>query len=358
MHTLALSGAAVLLLMVTGGLQWIVFGASAGLLAAGYWAGRSLQLRHAAQLSAERESAARESSRMTRMVAQSAPILARQIETVRATGDTEIQALARVFGGIAHRLERGVGPTGENGAPETQDEMLAALARNGVDLDALVAALQALQASKARIVGDIGVQVAQLKENATEICQIALQTRIVALNATIEAARAGAAGKPFAVIVAHMRELAGRTASASEQFSRHTDSLHGMVQAAFREGDAGLADASIPWAQQLVRQVVQRFDAMTTHQTQSIAAMQNERHDLRHDISSILVSLQFQDRVSQILSHVSRNLEDLEAGRWADMDDLQTMKRMAQGYSTQEEFDNQSGQAVKTATQAGEVTFF
>lgn len=361
---LSLGVAAGLLLLLVGGLRWPAVAAASFLLASAAYVGHVLAQTHSEMCAGARDEGRRALQGVAGLCSASAPVWLRQIETARTEADREVAELARHFARIAQKLDQVMEAShSAGGAEDGGTRVMAALGRAGADLDALVAALRTLQASKQGIVNGIGTEAARLKESAADIRQIALHTRMVAMNATIEAARAGEAGRPFGVIVTDMRELAARTAAASEQFSLHTDRLHAMVTAAFEEQVPGAdSQASIGWAQDLARRVVDDMESMVAQLRASVAHMDAQRREVRNDVGQVLLSLQFQDRVSQILAHVAQNLEELqrvvESGAPEAAGLPEWMERMAAAYSTPEEFANLGEGHAPAAPRTPEVTFF
>ena len=363
---LALGILGFVLLVVAAGASMAGIGGGLLLLAASVYAGRVLARAHAAATDAAVQAAAQPTGRIRELCVQTLPVWRRQVDTTRNEADAAVAELARTFAAIAEKLEKVMrsGIRSDDSAPDGRDAVLDAIAHSGADLDGLVDALRSLQDSKTHIVRDVGAQAASLVENAAEVRGIAMQTRILTLNAAIEAARAGEAGAPFAVIVGDMRQLAARTAETSEKISKQTEILNAAVATAFRETDSGGSESatSIARAQEVIQGVVMSFQSMTDSLSSAIELMERERREVRDDISTALVSLQFQDRVSQILSHVAQSMDDLgeriaqenpgdgAVREWFD--------KMSSHYTTSEEFNNLSREPRGERAAGEKVTFF
>ncbi|MCP3292138.1 chemotaxis protein, partial [Aeromonas hydrophila] len=118
-------------------------------------------------------------------------------------------------------------------------------------------------------------------------------------------------------------------------------------------------------------QVLERFRMATTSLAESAALLQSESTGIHREISDVIVSLQFQDRVSQILGHVRQNMDSLndhlissrtrthQSGP-IQIDAESWLADMELSYATDEQRNIHHGRKTPTATPSSnaDVTFF
>jgi methyl-accepting chemotaxis protein len=124
----------------------------------------------------------------------------------------------------------------------------------GISADAAAAAVSAERARETT--SDAASEIERLAQSTSEIASvadmirsIAEQTNLLALNATIEAARAGSAGSGFAVVAGEVKELARRTAEATER-------IRSLVETV--QSDTEDASGSIGRTVELINEVAAR----------------------------------------------------------------------------------------------------
>src|SRR5471032_1653000 len=114
---------------------------------------------------------------------------------------------------------------------------------------------------------------------ATDITQIALQTRLVAFNATVEAKRAGEAGAGFAVVAEAVKDLASKVEQSSKLIMATVTQLDSRIDnlAASISDNKGAAQASaFHAALAQVEASVNEIAAATQRNLESCQAVTNE----------------------------------------------------------------------------------
>ncbi|MBT2295625.1 methyl-accepting chemotaxis protein [Pseudomonas fluorescens] len=302
------------------------------------------------------------------------PIWAKQVESSRQQTETAIVSLTSRFTGISSRLEDTVQAsqlaagelTGKSSGGAVQ-----VLAQSEGELVQVIDSLKATQASRDETlaqVRNLTAYTGELRTMAADVAAIAAQTNLLALNAAIEAARAGEAGRGFAVVADAVRSLSSKSSETGQQMSAKVDIINNaitqLVQAASSGADQD--SQSVTVSEDSIQRVLERFKSVTGRLAESADLLQQESFGIRDELTEVLVSLQFQDRVSQILSHVRDNIEDLhvhmqQASQSPDqavsIDARQWLARMETTYATEEQRRNHHGESGAQQN-SQEITFF
>ncbi|WP_447791654.1 MULTISPECIES: methyl-accepting chemotaxis protein [Pseudomonas] len=297
------------------------------------------------------------------------PIWAGQIEVARSQTEEAITALAARFAEISRRVERAVSTT-QNGTA-ADGGLVALFSASQHELDAIVASLRAALTTKETLLHEVMALsnlTEQLQTMAQDVGNIAKQTNLVALNAAIEAARAGEVGRGFAVVADEIRKLSSLSGETGKRIGETVDTVNAAIAStlAISRQYAEQDEATVTNSGQVIEQVIQRFRGATTHLLDSSHELRKESQSVGQEIAQVLVGLQFQDRVSQVLGLVRKDLEKLHQSL-ADSaaDDRQTpldadawLEQLARTYTMPELHDVHRGSAQGAPGNESEITFF
>lgn len=299
------------------------------------------------------------------------PVWSGQIDMARQVTEESITDLAHRFAGISRRLDSAVEASNKTGG----QALVELLNEAHQQLDAIVESLRQAVSTKdvlLREINSLSGYTSSLQRMAKDVGDIARQTNLLSINAAIEAARAGDVGRGFAVVAAEVRKLSSLSAETGKKIGDTVNAVSGAidhtlnVSRSFAEKD----DVLVNQSSQVIGDVVTRFQNAATDLADAAEFLRQENHSIAGDVSSVLVALQFQDRVSQILQQVQgdtqrlqeqlqRNEQDKAAGQGVQPFDVAAWKdQMARAYTMPEQMAVHHGGAAKPAAAAAEITFF
>lgn len=207
----------------------------------------------------------------------------------------------------------------------------------------------------ARRAGEIGGIVQLIKE-------IADQTNLLALNAAIEAARAGDAGRGFAVVADAVRELSNESAGTGRRIADKVQLVNEAIHGALQAADQGaLADEqALGQAQHSVAGILEGFQRVTGDLADTANTLRRQHQGIQQEVAESLVSLQFQDRIGQMLGHVRQDMERLErhlATGPEHLDAQDWLDNLASTYTTAEQHAVHGGKSSQAPADS-DITFF
>lgn len=365
------AGAAGLWALGPGG--WVAGGLALALVAGA--AGAASAVRHS--LRRERQALDDYVASHERFGQAVAPVWSGHIENSRSQMESAVSALTGQFAGIVDKLDRAVKVSDDSvGSGGGQARLLAVFDRSGQRLAEVVSSLEEANRGKAALVarvGQLGGFVQELRQMAADVAAIASQTNLLAVNAAIEAARAGEAGRGFGVLAQEVRKL---SSMSGETGKRIADKVRLVSDAIVAAGEASQASssadaASMQGAREVIDGVLHDLRQVADGLLQSTEVLKHESRGIQGEISGALVELQFQDRVSQMLTHVRENIVRLpdtladHRRRWTDTGELAPVSadtllaELQRSYAMADEHrvHHARGKAPAAAAES-EITFF
>ena len=310
---------------------------------------------------------------LERLFLQVVPILLRQVRTSRTHTEQEITVLTGRFAAMVSQLEQLISGTSHAEQGRNVDLLFSE------SRDALTTVLKVLNEIKnvehtvVEQVRDLSTHTQQLDSMAKEVRKVAEQINLLALNAAIEAARAGENGRGFAVVADEVRKLAGFSSSTGEKISKAILDINAAMASTLKLSEtSGTSDEkSIHDAEKAIHTALDGLRVALDMFKDDADLLRGNSAQIRDEIFSVLTAFQFQDRVSQMLSHVENNLNSLQNAvdgthnsgdrHAASLDVSKTLSKMELSYTMPEELINHASDSAASygsTVKNDELTFF
>jgi len=283
--------------------------------------------------------------------AEALDLWARQIDNARQQTETAITELSAHFGDIVQKMDASIAQSERESGQQAQQARADGAAAEQL-LSRVTDALREMQQSREALATEIATivgYIAELQSMAEEVKMIAFQTNLLSVNAAIEAAHAGDHGRGFAVVAQEVQALSRASRDTGQKINQRIGSVTDLLRSidvrskTLRGADAAALQSSEDSIRDMLAQQRARIEAFA-----SAADTSREEHNaIRNRIEDALVMLQFQDRVSQILSQVAGAMRNGDA----------PLDSLADSYTTDEQRKIHAGLEAE-AVAPREVTFF
>jgi len=303
-------------------------------------------------------------------------VWAGQTDLARGQGDDNINQLATNFAQIKDQLAEAIQTSQEtSGDMSGESGLTHIISQSEQSLNAIIQSLHDAMVGRDQILSEINnlsTIAEELSKMGDEVAGIASQTNLLALNAAIEAARAGEAGRGFAVVADEVRTLSTRSGETGARITKTIEQVNETLQNTldktqnFTKQDALIINA----AEETIKQVIENYSNAGEKIILSANQLEQENTTVQLAIDDVLVSLQFQDRVSQILGHVFDDMNKLAPNYQqcqynfskgepiipVDID--QWLNNIKQTYTTLEQVAVHDGSDQVKDNKNDEITFF
>jgi len=296
---------------------------------------------------------------------QVVPVWKRNVEAARIHSEKSIEALLESFVRVSTHLDEAVGADKVSMHIEMggSDELVA---RHQPQIDTLLASTRAAVRMKDEMLAGVQSLAVTLDEMvllSKEVQSIGRATHLLALNASVEATRAGQAGGGFGVVAQEVRALAGQARQTGIRIGKHVQTMQERltsVVADVRRHDTDDDEIELQ-ARESAREVVVSLVGSLTEISRSSRGLRDASRQVQTDLEKIYMSLQSQDRLTQMLNAVTEDMERFNAWQKGEPDGAASspalwLERMESSYTMEELRSSHHNTTVVERTAA--VEFF
>lgn len=261
-------------------------------------------------------------------------ILERQITEVNQDIESSIVGISQGFQGMAKQAQAAINTAGATAGdrPANKIDEMQTVVKKLVNY--MGESCESLNTASQKLI-DVEKRLDVVESVLYNIEKIASQSRLVALNGEIEARRLGTSGKAFAVVAAETKLLSQHATETSRSIRELLSELTTMVTSTTGElNSRSKSDAMrLSQAKQEAESLLSFIHSDHVRMTQSLVETEKIGRELQGNITNAVMSLQFQDRVSQRIHHVADSLkvvrsraEETASPSWTDEAEARCLK--------------------------------
>ena len=310
------------------------------------------------------------SENLLSLLTQVLPIWVTQSSLVKDQTEAGIVHLNQKFADLLNIL----GADSNKSSTYNEQKLLSMIQESEAKLLSMTQQLNQAQQNRHKMLTDIQ-ELAKVTDNlqamTSEVGDIAAQTNLLALNAAIEAARAGESGRGFAVVATEVRALSNRSSEAGQKIRQRVAEVTQALTKTVTDSEqqVGHEQQLLQQTEQTISSVLSDYEDAVQGISESNHQMQLQAEHVQQQLSDVVMHLQFQDRVSQILSHIMDDMNKLSQNseRFADQVNSglapesisvhQWLEGLKRSYTTLEQVSAHTGGKQNTKAD-DDITFF